>query len=371
MKKKKICWITSDSFLDVDKDIVPSLSNRFEIYWFIVITLNNSLYQYDINKLKIYATQNNIRLKIIKQKFKYKNPQVIPIYFNLFKKLKQIKPNIIYTNIFGMPFYYPIMYLFNFQNVIYATHDVIEHVEIKYRRLIKLYKKFVFRKFKNFHLFSKTQLEIFSQKYPKKNTFYAPLSLKDFGVSNKTTENDKIIFLFFGTIRENKGLEFLIKATKEVYEQYPNKFQVKICGYTPNWNVYENLIGDYNRAFHLDIRKIPNREIPDLFSTAHYLVLPYKDVTQSGPLFIAYNYSSPVIATDLPGFSENIESERNGFLFNAGDAKSLANKMLELINNHEDKYHVIKDNLIEYVANNMSLNAISNKYVDFFNKILK
>jgi glycosyltransferase involved in cell wall biosynthesis len=369
--KKKICWITSDSFLDVDKDIVPSLAKHFDITWYIVITLNNSLYRYNIQELVLFAQLNKIELEIIHQKVKYKSPHTIPIYYKLFRKIKIEEPVIVYSNIFGMPFYHPLLYLCKLKNVVCATHDVIQHVDIPYRRLMVIYNKFVFKTFKNFHLFSKTQHGLFMSKYPNKNTFYTPLHLKNFGVSDKLPPKEKVVFLFFGSIRENKGLEILIEAARTVYQKRPEEFIVRICGYSSRWEHYEKLIGEDMHAFQLDIRKIPNSEIPDLFSTSHYLVLPYRDVTQSGPLFIAYNYRVPVIASDLPGFRENIHQDRNGFLFDVGDSNSLANKMIEIIDNHSSRYEDIKINLNDFIGTTMSIDAIASKYVEFFNNISK
>lgn len=367
--KKKICWITSDSFLDVDKDIVVSLANHFTISWYVVITLNNSLYKYNLEELSLFAQQHRVKLHTIYQKVKYKNPLTIPIYFKLFKKVKLESPSIVYSNIFGMPFYHPILYLFGFKNNVYATHDVIEHVDIKYRKLIVIYKSFVYKAFKNFHLFSRTQQHYFMSKYPKKNSFYAPLHLKDFGKSDKTPPKDKVVFLFFGSIRENKGLEVLIDATRILSHERPGNFSVKISGYSDNWGYYEKLIGEDKHMFELDIRKIPNKEIPDLYSAAHYLVLPYRDVTQSGPLYIAYNYRVPAITSDLPGFRETICPDKNGFVFDVGDPTSLANQMRKVVDNHPRLYDNVRKNLMHYVDTTMSVDAIIDRYVDFFNSI--
>ena len=74
----------------------------------------------------------------------------------------------------------------------------------------------------------------------------------------------------------------MIEAANKLYEKYGNKFVVKIYGGCSNWEHYSKIIR-YNECFDLQIRRIENDEVANLFSASDYLILPYKDVTQSGP----------------------------------------------------------------------------------------
>ena len=100
------------------------------------------------------------------------------------------------------------------------------------------------------------------------------------------------------------------------------------------------------------------------------MVLPYKDVTQSGPLLISYNYNLPVIASNHPGFAEYISQGVTGFLFNNCDEKSLAATMIDIV---EGKYNLdtIVNNLEQFIRKNVSLDSIVKKYVEGFNLVLK
>ena len=55
-----------------------------------------------------------------------------------------------------------------------------------------------------------------------------------------------------------------------------------------------------------------NDEIILYFQEADYLVLPYDESTQSGPLLIAYNYNIPVIASDIELFKTMVCDKQNG-----------------------------------------------------------
>jgi glycosyltransferase involved in cell wall biosynthesis len=57
---------------------------------------------------------------------------------------------------------------------------------------------------------------------------------------------------------------------------------------------------------------------------ADVLVLPYKEIFQSGVLFLAYSFGLPVVATDVGSFREEIVEGNTGFLCKPGDPAELA-----------------------------------------------
>jgi glycosyltransferase involved in cell wall biosynthesis len=57
---------------------------------------------------------------------------------------------------------------------------------------------------------------------------------------------------------------------------------------------------------------------------ADVLVLPYKEIFQSGVLFLAYSFGLPVVATDIGSFREEIIEGRTGFLCRPGDPIDMA-----------------------------------------------
>jgi glycosyltransferase involved in cell wall biosynthesis len=134
--------------------------------------------------------------------------------------------------------------------------------------------------------------------------------------------------LFFGAIRENKGLDDVLMALPIIKEHLRN---VKLLIVGEPWESFEkyrriireNRLGE--NVFE-KLNYVPNEEIPAYFFAADMVVLPYKEVTQSGILQVAYAFQKPVVATDLCGFMETIEDGANGYLVPAGDIKALAEK---------------------------------------------
>lgn len=155
-----------------------------------------------------------------------------------------------------------------------------------------------------------------------------------------------------------------------MWEEYPEKFVIRIAGKGRLWNTCKYLIR-HPEAFELDIRRIPDEEIPNLFATSHYIVFPYKAVTQSGPLRIAYGYDIPVIASDLEGFKESVEENVTGVLFKSENVESLVEVMRRAISDHPSQHNRIKASQYEYVRQNLTTASVCAKYIEMLDKVLK
>ena len=365
---KKIFWLTGSSFFDVDENLVPSLKSKYDIYW-VIVCQNKSFYskEYMVEHMR----KNNIKGCVIPWP-KLRSFRSFLKYNNLASEIKKGNYDLYYINFLGVPYMFPLFLLrgIDRKKLIYACHDFVDHVQIKNRKFISNYKKIIFRFFYNFQLFSLTQLHLFEEKFKSKKCFFAPLALKGFGVPDRTVKDEKkIVFLYFGKIEDRKGIEYLIQAGNVLNEKYGDRFLIRIYGNCNTWSKYESLFKS-TKCFELKIRRIENEEIPNLFSTSHYLILPYKDVTQSGPLLISYYYNVPVIASNHDGFREYIKHGVTGFLFETQNYKSLAYTMEEIILS-KYSYQEICNNLSVSIKKNNSLESIVDRYETGFNEILK
>lgn len=359
MKNKiKLFWITGSNFYSVDEPLMSELNHIFDIFWVILIQHNDKEKEY----IEKSFSQMGIQGKIVYLE-RFRSLQNLHIYNHVIKDLKKGNYDFFYINFLGMPYFIPLLFIsgINSKKLIYACHDFVEHKDIKKRRFISQYKKLIFQHVKTVKLFSYTQYKFFKIKYPNLNSFYTPLCLQNYGMPSIKKENNNIVhFLFFGLIRENKGLEILIKAGNLLYTKFPGKFIIDIYGKADNWDNYNNMI-EYAECFNLNIRHIYGEEIPNIFTQSDYIVLPYKDVTQSGPLSIAYNYNLPVIASDHDGFKEFIEDKKNGFLFKNNNAMELFKIMSDILQNKYN-YNQIKVEQKKYTEQNLQLSNIIQGY---------
>lgn len=364
--KKRIFWLTACYFYDVDLPIVPEITKHHSIDWHIFLENANGFHD---DEIRSGAFPKNDNLNVIvenKAKYRTKDPRRFFLFLKLIRTIKQGKYDFVYIDILDQFYLFPLLYLFRVKNLVFASHDVLPHVG--FGKLFVMLNKFMMKRFNNFQVFSQEQYHIFVKMYPEKNVFMARLALKDFGISNLNPPTDKIVFTYFGIIRENKGIEHLIAAGNKLHESHQGKFIIKILGDTSEWSKYQKQI-KYSEAFQLKISRIEDSEIPDIFCSSHFIVLPYKDVTQSGILNIAYNYCTPAICSDFKGFREYVDHGHNGFLFTPMDNDDLYQKMKHIIEHFED-YPQIKQNLKEFIEKNCSINMIVNEYLKFFYKKL-
>lgn len=129
--------------------------------------------------------------------------------------------------------------------------------------------------------------------------------------------------LFFGLIRDYKGLDLLIEA----FAQLNATHQLVIAGEAyGDFAKYQRMIDAHpsRDRIHVFQRFIGDAEVPAFFSAADCLVLPYRSATQSGVTAIAFHFGVPVIATDVGGLAEIVTHERTGLIVPKPDASAIA-----------------------------------------------
>lgn len=125
--------------------------------------------------------------------------------------------------------------------------------------------------------------------------------------------------LFFGLIRDYKGLDWLLEAWAKLRAEgrIGAEWQLIVAGecYTdpePYRRTIERCGLTEEIAFH--DRFIPDEEVKAYFSAADFLVLPYKSATQSGVTQIAYQFRLPVIVTRVGGLAEIVPDGAVGYV---------------------------------------------------------
>jgi D-inositol-3-phosphate glycosyltransferase len=140
---------------------------------------------------------------------------------------------------------------------------------------------------------------------------------------------DEKAILFLGRIRPYKGLEYLVSAFQKLVCQ-DSRYRLIIAG-EPKKGSEEYLEQIYGlvrdcgeQNVILKDRFIPDEEMELYLKAADVLVLPYKDIAQSGILLLAFTFGLPVIAADVGSFRETIVSHNLGLVFKPEDSEDLA-----------------------------------------------
>ncbi|HVO75368.1 MAG TPA: glycosyltransferase, partial [Ignavibacteriaceae bacterium] len=149
--------------------------------------------------------------------------------------------------------------------------------------------------------------------------------------------DDKLI-LFFGFIRDYKGLDVLLNAMSILKDKINLKLAVAGEFYS-NKEKYLELISRLNLKdyVYLFTDFIPTSEVKYYFSACDVVVLPYKDATQSGIVQIAMNFKKPVIATNVGGISEVVLDGKTGFIVEKEDPSSLAASIIRFYNERKEE----------------------------------
>ena len=139
--------------------------------------------------------------------------------------------------------------------------------------------------------------------------------------------HDVPILLFFGQIKEVKGLDILLRAMPEILAHYPSALLV-VAGrpLRSTFNAYLSQIADLGISRHCICRidYIPDSEVRHYFQASDLVVLPYRRIYQSGVLLMAMSFGKGVVASGIPGMRELLEDGKNGFLFRSEDPEDLA-----------------------------------------------
>lgn len=146
--------------------------------------------------------------------------------------------------------------------------------------------------------------------------------------------------LFFGLIRDYKGLDIMLKAYAD---SRLRKMGVKLIVAGEFYNNAEKYF-ELEKELGLEGEVIWHREfVPDskvryYFGAADIIVQPYKSATQSGVTQIAYHFEKPMIVTNVGGLAEIVPNGKAGYVVEP-DEKEIADAIVDFFgNNRQDEF---------------------------------
>ena len=183
---------------------------------------------------------------------------------------------------------------------------------------------------------------------------------RDDALQQLNLPSNKKYLLFFGFIRDYKGLDILLNALVDLPEEYSLIVAGEIYG---SFDKYQEIIDANNLSerVHLFNQYIPDDEVTTYFSAADVCILPYKGATQSGITAIAHHFDLPIIATDVGGLKETIQHEKTGLVIQP-NASSLSEAVVNIFS--EERLQRFSRN-IEAYKNENSWENFAKKLIDF------
>lgn len=363
LEKKRIVYFNMEAYIDTDITVLRELQKVYDVVWIPMIHEQNP--RFSETFIRNYASTYNITLNLVK----YSTRQSSFTYYFLILKvvlfIKRLKPSLIYSSTGTLAWAFFSSLLLSSKCKIAAFHDVEYHSNTSHLWLLKISDYLLRISNNNFVLFSQSQLDIFQNKY-KREGHLVGMSSKDFGKSIvETPAIDKCVkLLFFGRIESYKGLDVLIASLETLYDKGYNNFSLSVYGKGACWNECKRYI-KHKDLYNLQIRYIENEEIPDIMKNHHFLVLPYRDATQSGPIMISVNYGLPIIAPSINSFKD-IYDEKSALFYEQG---SLNTALEKAVNITMEEYSKMKEHC-NSLKNRFSEERVSKNYIEYFERLL-
>ncbi len=292
-------------------------------------------------------------------------------YYRALRALKKSKGELFITS-YWMSFFGPMMgfwarFLPRKTVKIAIIHNLVPHEK---RFFDQAFNRFFLRHYDGFVLLSesveqsvlecKPSAETLVLKHPSYQQFGVKL---DEGLARQKLGIDpsKKTLLFFGLIRDYKGLDLLLQAFSELDES----FQLLIAGEVyGERNIYEDLIQQSkNKQIYFVDHFIPAEEVAYYFSAADLCVLPYRSATQSGIKAMCDAFHVPVLVSPVGGLSEELIDSQNGFIIHEMNPAKIAYQL----------QHIFQDNRLKKVTNNIrqQLEKKENEWDEFAESVLK
>lgn len=354
-------------------ELVNSVSNYAEVIVIGSTQLNKTYFNEKIKIVNLFSPLN-FTLNNFVQFFSVQTLKGFLSFKNI-KAIKDINPDIIHltTPIFPPLAVYLKIYKYDVKYpIIYTKHGILSNSGFK-EKILELYILGFFEKliaYKNIIVHTQHDKDdlIKFGKIRSKTINIIPHGIYSFFLryGNKM-KVEKNCILFFGNIREYKGLRYLIQAVPLVLEEIPN-LKVIIAG-EGDISEFSEYIEKHKNVFEIHNDFIPDTLVSELFQRSEIVVMPYTKMSgQSGILNVALAYNKPIIASDVGGIGEVIKNGINGFLIPPKDSDALANSILKVLK--DDKLqNQMKENILNS-SQNLSWNNIAKTHIQLYEKIV-
>lgn len=149
--------------------------------------------------------------------------------------------------------------------------------------------------------------------------------------AQKQLNIDDNAILFFGFVRQYKGLDILLDAMPKILDRNSTLILLVVGEFWKNKADYLEQIERLKLSENIRLfdEYIPNEELSLYFTAADLVVQPYRSVTGSGVCQLSYGLDTPVIATDLGSLKDVITDKENGRLVPPENPDALADAIIE------------------------------------------
>jgi glycosyltransferase involved in cell wall biosynthesis len=177
------------------------------------------------------------------------------------------------------------------------------------------------------------------------------------------------VVLFFGHVRDYKGVDTLFLAIKNVKNDFPDVKCVVAGKNWVSWQPFQQIIDAENLHDNViaDLQYVPSSKVKYYFSAADLVVLPYKQFdSQSGPGNIAIGFNKPLVVSNVGALPDLVMDK--SVIFEPGDVAHLSELILRIL--HDDAFSAQLAGQASQLAETYSWDGIAAKTVDLYRHLL-
>lgn len=262
-------------------------------------------------------------------------------------KIRKMKPDVVifqWWHPYFSPCYWVMEQCLHGIQKMFVCHNVFPHERFPMDRFLT---KMVLRSGNSFITHSATdKADLLSIKQtdhvvqtvlPTFNAFkFEDLTMEEARKRLEISEEEHIL-LFFGFVREYKGLKHLLRAMPELKKQDPKIRLLVVGDFGSEEEEYRSLIRELKieDALSLYTGYIPDKEVEQYFAASDLVVLPYESATQSGVVQMAYGFGKPVLVTEVGGLPDVVTDHKTGYVVEPKSPSAITSSVLEFFREHQ------------------------------------
>ncbi len=188
---------------------------------------------------------------------------------------------------------------------------------------------------------------------------------------------DRKVILFFGNIDYYKGLDVLLESIHFLEEELKKDLTLIIAGNIKSTE-YSNVVlemienSPIKKEIISHIRYIRDEEIEPFFQAADTIAMPYRDIYQSGVLFMAYNFGLPPIATRVGNFENDIQEAKTGILAQGEGVIAFSHAITQFFNSEMFKnIELTRQYIKTWSAKQYSWDSIGAQTYDLYKQLVE
>lgn len=215
-------------------------------------------------------------------------------------------------------------------------------------------------KISNFIVADKEILKRYKIFFRRKYLYLIPIPyiVSDQEINDITYHDKKYDFIFIGDNLYYKGLDILMESVRKASTILKDKQKIKLIIISKNKkeNYSAHSIENQLEITHIT-EKQGNAELQNYISLSRYVVIPYRSVTATSLIALAFFNKTPVISSDLGYLKDHLQASKSGLLFKASDKKSLEKEIITALQVSDADEKIFQENACKYFKTVFSIEA--------------